>query len=474
MPAALSPELQTRLDGERDRWLRRRFRLYYTVLMWSALAGTLVLAQALARGPVGSARLTILGGLFFTILCAAVAAYPLAYIARREQPPARSLLRVSYVVTSTLAALLIFPSAALGEVITEILRARGHPFASVGPMLPWAICFLFIHVLASLALPWRPAQAFRAYAFFSGAVTPFLLLAANDSPKFKVIGLTLIWAIGVPGMLICALRQSRFARNFRLRAFDEHVAESRQELEQARAIHDALFPEPITDGPARVAFAYEPMRSIGGDFLYARRHDSGVSIVLVDVTGHGIPAALTVNRLHGELDRLFGERPDASPGLVLHHLNSYLHFALARHSVYATAFCASLSSVSGSSPRANLRWASGGHPPAFVRGASGELRRLDSTALVLGAAPPDDFEHGEQTDTLAPGERLIAYTDGATEARNAAGDMLRIDGFASLLRAHSAAGGSTPDSALAALRRFRSGPPTDDTLIVELAYSPGA
>lgn len=473
MPAALTPELQARLDHERDRWLRRRFRLYYTVLMWSALAGTLVLSQALARGPAASARSTILAGLFFTILCAAVAAYPLAYIARRNQPPASSILRVSYIVTSTLAALLIFPSAALGEVITEILRARGHPFASVGPMLPWAICFLFIHALASLALPWRPAQAFRAYAFFSGAVTPFLLLAANDSPKFKVIGLTLIWAIGVPGMLICALRQSRFVRSFRLRAFDEHVAESRQELEQARAIHDALFPEPITDGPARVAFAYEPMRSIGGDFLYARRHDGGVSIVLVDVTGHGIPAALTVNRLHGELDRLFGERPDASPGLVLHHLNSYLHYALAKHSVYATAFCARLSAALPDG-RAALRWASGGHPPAFVRSPSGELRRLDSTALVLGAAPPDAFEHGEQTDALAPGERLIVYTDGATEARNAAGDMLRIDGFAGLLRAPLVTGGCTPEGALAALRRFRSGPPTDDTLIVELAYTPGA
>ena len=89
------------------------------------------------------------------------------------------------------------------------------------------------------------------------------------------------------------------------------------------------------DGPVRLNYVYEPMRQIGGDLLFvhpppdAMRDGSGTfSAVILDVTGHGIAAALTVNRLVGELERLFSENAAASPGDVLRGLNRYVTVTL--------------------------------------------------------------------------------------------------------------------------------------------------
>ena len=80
-----------------------------------------------------------------------------------------------------------------------------------------------------------------------------------------------------------------------------------------------------------------------------------------------------------------------------------------------------------------MTWASGGHPPAFLRGVDGTVRELGSTAFVLGACSEDDFESEEQTCTLGPGDSLVAYTDGASEARNPSGKMLRIMGLRAMV-----------------------------------------
>ena len=84
------------------------------------------------------------------------------------------------------------------------------------------------------------------------------------------------------------------------------------------------------------------MRQIGGDYLFARfepdaRRPRRFHLLIIDVPGHGIAAALTVNRLYGEIERLFAENPETGPGEVLAALNRYVHLTLSRHSIYATA-----------------------------------------------------------------------------------------------------------------------------------------
>ncbi len=262
----------------------------------------------------------------------------------------------------------------------------------------------------------------------------------------------------------------------------------------------------MTTGPLRFTYRYEPMRQIGGDYLYARLcpSDSGpdagshagreggagdgtsnssgggaLSVVVLDVTGHGIPAALTVNRLHGELERVFAETPTVSPGEVLRLLNRYVHLTLANHSVYVTALCLKFDCGTG-----QLSYASGGHPPAFLRAVDGTIHQLQSTAFVLGACADADFNSDPVTMAFGPGDAVIAYTDGAIEARDKHGRMLGVQGFLKLVASLPGNTGTVgvPSAApvmtvssrvwsemlLNAVESHRDGPPADDTLVIEV------
>ncbi|TVQ31833.1 MAG: serine/threonine-protein phosphatase [Phycisphaeraceae bacterium] len=334
----------------------------------------------------------------------------------------------------------------------------------------------FAHFFACLFLPWTPRESFRPLLPLLGlnALIVLFYLPGWLAPTLLIAFSPLVAA---PGAAICWWRHSRFRKRYHLSALRGRYGEMKRELTDARRIHEALFPEPIRDGDVRFDFVYEPMRQIGGDYLYCHRFPGlgddakrePVSVVIIDVTGHGVPAALTVNRLHGELERLFGEEPDISPGDVLTALNSYVHLTLANHSVYATALCLRVD------PRQNtLEWASGGHPPAFVRSVDGRLERLDSTAFVLGACHGDDFQSDQRSLRFLPGDTLIAYTDGAIEARDQRGGMLRVEGLQAIIHTinpRAVADGGWAGAVLEAVDQHRWGPAADDTLIVEM-YRP--
>ncbi|MEC9373123.1 MAG: PP2C family protein-serine/threonine phosphatase [Planctomycetota bacterium] len=329
------------------------------------------------------------------------------------------------------------------------------------------------HFFACLFLPWTPRESIAPIIPLWIVFVPIMAFFTEGSLALRALIIVSAPISVVPGLLICWWRHHRHRDKFHYRALRGVYSEMRQELTDARRIHEALFPAPIKDGAFRFDYRYQPMRLIGGDFLYAHRfpgvdptaaNEEPLSIVIIDVTGHGIPAALTVNRLHGELERLFAEEPDIAPGDVLTALNRYVHLTLAGHSVYATALCLRFDPVAG-----ELRWASGGHPPAFLLTGDGRLERLDSTAFVLGACHGADFQPGETVSRFARGDALIAYTDGATEARDERGRMLCIDGMQALLATLPRdAKTRLADSLLERVDDHRFGAPADDTLIVEV------
>lgn len=344
----------------------------------------------------------------------------------------------------------------------------------LAPGAPGLAGMILTHVLACAFLPWTTSQA----------IWPMLPLVLLDLALFAVIKrpeafkMFLVAAadplVAAPGTLIAYFKHSTRLRAYQMEFLRHRYGEIRRELVDARRIHEALFPQPITTGPVRFHYEYEPMRQIGGDFLFA--HCSGpmghqkFNMVLIDVTGHGIAAALTVNRMHGELERLFAEHPNLAPGNVLKLLNRYVHLTLARHSVYATVFCVRVD------PEKNeLEYASGGHPPAFLRGVDGTVEELSSTSFVLGACGDDDFQPAPVTHRFGPGDTLIAYTDGATEARAHGGKMFGVQGLQRLLAGHNPEiANAEPDGSwarllLRAVDGHRDGPPSDDTLMIEIA-----
>ncbi|MCA9292387.1 MAG: SpoIIE family protein phosphatase [Phycisphaerales bacterium] len=329
----------------------------------------------------------------------------------------------------------------------------------------------FTHFFACCFLPWKWTESIRP-------IIPLWLVSTGLTIVYgwgDWLGIALITVfsplVAVPGALIAWARTGRFRSRFQMMVLRRHYGEMKGELTDARRIHEALLPKPINEGPVRFEYCYQPMRQIGGDHLFARLHDAGdgpvLNLVLIDVTGHGISAALTVNRLHGELERQFGEKPDTHPGAVMEGLNNYLHFSLAQHSVYATALALRIDAKART-----VAWSSAGHPPAFLRNVSGAIERLESTTIVLGACRGEDFKAVEESMDMGPGDALIAYTDGATEARDIDGRMLRIEGIQGVLaHGHPEAQGGWCAAVLAEVDRFRHGPPQDDTLVVEV-YCP--
>jgi serine phosphatase RsbU (regulator of sigma subunit) len=99
----------------------------------------------------------------------------------------------------------------------------------------------------------------------------------------------------------------------------------------------------------------------------------------------------------------------------------------------------------------------------------GKIDRIESTTLVLGACHGDDFQHGERLVRFGPGDTLVAYTDGAIEARDNKGKMLKVAGMERLLASLVPDDqGGWSSAILRAVDQYRHGPPEDDTLLVEV------
>lgn len=334
---------------------------------------------------------------------------------------------------------------------------------------------VFSHLIAACILPWRPRQAVNVLApvlLVHGA----LQLALVRQPALQQIRAILLPAlVGAPGVFAAWLRYTRSMDSLKLNFFQRRYGEVRRELVDARRIHESLFPKPIPIGPLRFRYLYEPMRQIGGDYLYACESASGsrrgnrLNLVLLDVTGHGIAAAMTVNRLHGEIERIYAEHPEANPGQVLRLLNRYVHLTLANHSVFATAFCASVDPMLDS-----LEYSCAGHPPAILRTADGKIVELGCTCHMLGAVCDGDFEDSVQSVKFVAGDSLIAYTDGALEARRGDRKMLGLDGLRRIVASgRPMPDGGWPRTILEAVDSWRDGPPADDTLVVEVSRPVG-
>jgi serine phosphatase RsbU (regulator of sigma subunit) len=192
--------------------------------------------------------------------------------------------------------------------------------------------------------------------------------------------------------------------------------------------------------------------------------DGIVHLTLIDVTGHGLPAALTINRLYGELERIRAENPEAEPGEVLTLLNRYINLTLMKHNIFATAACLAIDPYQGT-----LRYANAGHPPAFLRGANGVVRELNATAVLLGALSPAEFSADQRSVELAPGDILIIYTDGAFEARDRLGRSLGLKNLQQLMQQNPPPR-NWPQFITSTVEKHHAGRADDDILVAAVTF----
>ena len=377
---------------------------------------------------------------------------------------------------------------------------NGANLATIG----WAL--FSTHLVACLFLPWTAREAFRPALWLVGgamAVVLFdvILPPAQASAWFLLAAAVLFPLAVLPGMGWCWWRHSRFRMSYRWRFESDQLRQLRQELDGARKIHDSSLPQARPDGPLRFSYVYEPMQQIGGDLIFvhpqprdgqAATPEQRHTMVLLDVTGHGIAAALTVNRLVGELERLFAERPNISCGDVMAQLNRYVYLTLAKHGVFITglALCVECE------PDHDGLWCephtvsicNAGHPTSFLRRADGSTLSLESDCTMLGVLPPEIFDAEQRTLELKPGEAIVVYTDGANEAANPDGKMLGIQGFRRMIekvgrepigdesmpgqpKERDVDAFEWPDRLIRKVAAHRDAPPDDDTLIA-VVYRP--
>ncbi len=486
MTATVTSDFRHEFDQERTRWIRKRVLWYFGVLVVLGAALTAVgfggMRAMYEQQPIPDVVVAMdwllrIGYLLIHLAAALV-------VLRKPLSRETMLSLVQWVIIISAGATTLFAAMAIRifppQSITQTGENGGNPELLMGLAIGltglWSI--FISHFFAALFIPWSPREAMRPLL---PLIVLFVLVTALLTPGPGAVRAGLIVAsplVGAPGVAIAWWRHSRFRQKFHYRALRGVYGDMKRELMDARRIHEALFPAPITEGPVRLDYRYEPAKHIGGDFLYVHRFPGlpgesadrePLSVLLLDVTGHGIPAALTVNRLHGELDRLFGEEPDISPGEVLSALNHYVHLTMANHSVFATALCLRIDVREGV-----VAWASGGHPPAFLRTVDGRLDRLGATSFVLGACGQEEFDANEQTIRLGEGDTIVAYTDGAIESCDERGAMLRLEGLQAMLLSISPR--AVADKGWAAalhqmVESWRCGPSRDDTLFVEI-YRP--
>ena len=209
--------------------------------------------------------------------------------------------------------------------------------------------------------------------------------------------------------------------NAALRSHNQRYA---SEMEEARRIQQALLPAKLpSNSRVEVEALFEPLEQVGGDWYFVNETPDGrfITILLADVTGHGLSAAFL-----GTLTRLALQAAgEGSPSEVLARINQLL-CPLLPEGRFITMVCARYDADTGV-----LDLSSAGHPPPIVvpaGAAPGESKELSIKGFAVGFVEGADYKSLQVT--LAPKDLVVFYTDGFTEARNRDNQFFGGEGIA--------------------------------------------
>lgn len=237
-----------------------------------------------------------------------------------------------------------------------------------------------------------------------------------------------------------------------------------RELSIARQIQSSILPQamPLVSGVA-VAARYRPMTAVAGDFYdFVEIDDHRLGILVADVSGHGVPAALLASMVkvalaseHARADR---------PAVLMAGLNGALCGRLAGQFVTAAYLFIDV--------RAGLlRYAAAGHPPMLRSRRRGlEVGEIEKNGLALGFSEQAEYEELEQP--LEAGDRLLLYTDGLTEAGNRGDEFFGVGRVkTSLSAAATLPADEAADALLATMDTWSGQPAGDDLTIVVVDWA---
>jgi len=246
------------------------------------------------------------------------------------------------------------------------------------------------------------------------------------------------------------------------RLFEDALEKSRmeRELSLAAQIQRNLLPQqdPVLPG-YDISGRARPCEHIGGDYYdFIPLEDGRLALVMADVSGAGVSAALLMASLRASLHTEAEKRAGISD--LAARLNQFV-FRSSETSCFISFFYAELEARTG-----ELSYVNAGHNPPFILPPAGDVRRLDSTGFCLGMFADVAFEAKKQK--LEPGDILCLYTDGITESRDAAKREFGEEGLVRVLRdAAVRPAEQIVESVFEEAARFSGGSdPSDDETVV--------
>ncbi len=284
-------------------------------------------------------------------------------------------------------------------------------------------------------------------------VLAFVALALFDNTLGSVWGLHRLEPYGFAMML------GTFGYTAARRTLDREVelGEMQRELDLARSIQQSILPASFPQSANfSVAAGYRPMTSVAGDlydFLLANDRQAG--LLIADVSGHGVPAAMIASMVKMAADSR--KTQAAQPAALLREMNAALYGST--HGEMITAAYLYVEAEGN-----EICYAAAGHP-AMLLLRDGRVSEIVENGLPLAAATLDSYQ--EIRLALKTGDRFLLYTDGLVEARNGAGEMF---GEERLNRALAATAAIPAEAAveqiMAAVERWSAEQDDDRTVLV--------
>ena len=306
----------------------------------------------------------------------------------------------------------------------------------------------------------RPGPEMRALALGFAAMGAFvvhgnLTYFGLPGPNLEPVGYFIF---------ICVLGYIAVLRSLRN---EEQLLAVKNELEVARQIQSSILPRELPKvAGTEMAACYTPMAAVGGDFYeFLPVDDHRLGVLIADVSGHGVPAALVASMIKVAVS---AQLENASlPAQLLFGLNKILCSNL--RGQYVTAAYLFLDAKNK-----RLAYAGAGHPPALLWScATRTTRFLEGTGLMLGLFP--EAQYGATEMPWNPGDRCLLYTDGITEAENPAEISFGRERLEQLIEAADGCDSKTLSQRLlnsvAAWRGRGRDDPQDDMTVIAIQFA---
>jgi len=241
---------------------------------------------------------------------------------------------------------------------------------------------------------------------------------------------------------------------------EQRHREIEEDLILAARVQQSLSPKSLIWGKSSVETFYQPVRTIGGDFGLVTPSEEYLSIMVCDVSGHGIGSALVANRIYTETMSQIESGAGLAP--MLRHLNRFVMQNIGGSVFYFTLAVARLNQAA-----CLLEFAGAGHPPAMIVQPGERPRLLESRSAVLGLLHDAVDSEAMIEVPVQAGDRVVIYTDGFSESFDAQEEMLGVEGLSDIVR-------DTAKLSLAEMKQeivdrvaaWRNGPPADDMSLV--------